>query len=116
MGNVRGVCWRETTGLPYDVRRYITRIHGDVLIAEHHTPRREISTCAYATMSDRVVREVSENLFHLSPFREGDGAAMCRRPPRGWLDIVGAKLLWGVPDGGFLVPSFSQKSGIVHDG
>ena len=66
-------------------------------------------------MSDRVVREVSENLFHLSPFREGDGAAMCRRPPRGWLDIVGAKLLWGVPDGGFLVPSFSQKSGIIRD-
>ena len=44
--------------------------------------------CAYATMSDRVVREVSENLFHLSPFREGDGAAMCRRPPRGLLDIA----------------------------
>ena len=54
------------------------------------TPRREVSTCAYATMSDRVMREMSEHLFCLSSFREGDGAAMCRRPPRGWLDIVGA--------------------------
>ena len=129
---------RETTGLPYDVRRYIVRIRRDVRIAEHHTPRREVQTWDIATMSDRVMREMSEHLFCLSAFREGNGAAMCRRPPRGWLDIVGANAPTtsasgsrGVPHGVrsthlfprsgiqwrlFLVPSISQKSGIVHDG
>ena len=53
-----------------------------------------------------------------SPFRQTDEAAKSRRLPRGRMDIGGGQSAFGGerPDGGFLVPSFSRKSGIVDEG
>ena len=114
------VCLANSGAIPYNVRG-------------NPPPRLQSRAGVSHPMSEPVIREMHEYLFRLSPFREAYGAAICRRLPR---EVFGHRKrgsAWGgapsrecvstrlFPRSGtqwryFLVPSFSQKSGMLREG